>query len=41
MEFGIVLHVTATYANLDTFLAITKKAEELGYDSVWVSDHFT
>lgn len=39
MQFGIVLHVTATYANWDTFLTITKEAERLGYDSVWLSDH--
>jgi len=41
MQFGIVLHVTATYASWDNFLAITKEAERLGYDSVWFSDHFT
>jgi len=40
MQFGVVLHVTASYANWDTFLTIAKKAEQLGYDSVWVSDHF-
>jgi len=40
MRFGIVLHVTATYASWDNFLTIAKKAEELEYDSVWVSDHF-
>jgi len=40
MQFGIVLHVTTTYANWDTFLTIAKEAEQLGYDSVWVSDHF-
>jgi len=40
VHFGVVLHVTATYANWDTFLTIAKKAEQLGYDSVWVSDHF-
>ena len=40
MQFGVVLHVTATYASWDTFLTIAKKAERLGYDSVWVSDHF-
>ena len=41
MRFGVVLHVSATYANWDTFLTIAKEAERLGYDSVWVSDHFT
>ena len=40
MRFGVVLHVSATYANWDTFLTIAKEAEQLGYDSVWVSDHF-
>lgn len=40
MQFGIVLHVTATYATWNSFLTIAKKAEQLGYDSVWVSDHF-
>lgn len=40
MQFGIVLHVSAAYANWDTFLTIARKAEQLGYDSVWVSDHF-
>jgi len=40
VQFGVVLHVSATYANWDTFLTITKEAEQLGYDSVWVSDHF-
>jgi len=39
MQFGVVLHVSATYANWDTFLTITKEAERLGYDSVWLSDH--
>ena len=40
MQFGVVLHVTATYANWDTFSTIAKEAENLGYDSIWVSDHF-
>jgi len=40
MQFGIVLHVSAAYANWDTFLTIAKEAEKLGYDSAWVSDHF-
>jgi len=39
MQFGVVLHVSATYAKWDTFLTIAKKAEQLGYDSIWVSDH--
>jgi len=40
MQFGVVLHVSATYANWNTCLTIAKKAEQLEYDSVWVSDHF-
>lgn len=40
MQFGVVLHVTATYANWHNLLTIAKKAEQLEYDSVWVSDHF-
>jgi len=40
MQFGVILHVSATYANWNTFLTIAREAEQLGYDSVWVSDHF-
>ncbi len=40
MQFGIVLHVTATCASWDNFLLIAREAERLGYDSVWLSDHF-
>ena len=40
MEFGVVLHVSAAYANWDTLSTITKETEHLGYDSIWVSDHF-
>jgi alkanesulfonate monooxygenase SsuD/methylene tetrahydromethanopterin reductase-like flavin-dependent oxidoreductase (luciferase family) len=40
MQFGVVLHVSAVYAKWNTFLTIAKAAERLGYDSVWVSDHF-
>jgi len=40
MQFGVVPHVSAPYATWDTFLTIAKEAERLGYDSVWVSDHF-
>lgn len=39
MQFGVVLHVTAAYASWDNLLGIARKAEQLGYDSVWVSDH--
>ena len=40
MRFGVVLDVTASYADWDTFLNIAEEAERLGYDSIWVSDHF-
>jgi FMNH2-dependent dimethyl sulfone monooxygenase len=40
MKFGIILHVSAPYAEWDTFLTIGKEAERLGYDSLWLSDHF-
>jgi FMNH2-dependent dimethyl sulfone monooxygenase len=40
MQFGIVLHVTAAYATWDNFLFLAREAERLGYDSVWLSDHF-
>jgi alkanesulfonate monooxygenase SsuD/methylene tetrahydromethanopterin reductase-like flavin-dependent oxidoreductase (luciferase family) len=40
MKFGVVLHVTATYANWDNFSSLAREAEQLGYDSVWISDHF-
>jgi len=40
MRFGIVLHVSAAYASWRNFSTLAKKAEQLGYDSVWVSDHF-
>jgi len=34
------LHASAAYASWDTFLNLATEAERLGYDSVWVSDHF-
>lgn len=40
MRFGIVLHVSATYSTWENFLNLTKEAERLEYDSVWLSDHF-
>ena len=40
MRFGVVLDVTASYADWDTFLNIAEESERLGYDSLWVSDHF-
>lgn len=39
MQFRVVLHVSAVYANWNTFLTIAKEAERFGYDSVWLSDH--
>jgi probable F420-dependent oxidoreductase len=40
MQFGVVLHVSTSWADWDTFSSIARKAEQLGYDSVLVSDHF-
>ncbi|MDH5783484.1 MAG: LLM class flavin-dependent oxidoreductase [Candidatus Bathyarchaeota archaeon] len=40
MEFGIVLPISSQRLGWDTILNIAKEAELLGYDSVWVSDHF-
>ncbi|MEM2136772.1 MAG: LLM class flavin-dependent oxidoreductase [Candidatus Methanomethylicia archaeon] len=39
MDFGIVLSVSANYASWSNFLSIAREAEDLGYDSIWVSDH--
>jgi FMNH2-dependent dimethyl sulfone monooxygenase len=40
MRFGIMLHTTAEYANWDNLSAIASEAERLGYDSLYVNDHF-
>ncbi len=40
MQFGVVLHVSASWADWGTLASIARKAEDLGYDSVLVSDHF-
>lgn len=40
MEFGVVLPVSSSRADWDTLFGIASKAEQLGYDSVLVSDHF-
>ncbi|MFX0181000.1 MAG: LLM class flavin-dependent oxidoreductase [Candidatus Hodarchaeota archaeon] len=39
IKFGVILHVTAPWANWKNFLKITHEAERLGYDSIWVTDH--
>jgi len=39
MRFGVVLHLSSTYATWDDLLTIANEAERLGYDSIWVSDH--
>ncbi len=39
MKFGIALPNFGMYANRDSILKIAKTAEELGFDSIWVSDH--
>jgi len=40
MEFGVVLPVSGKSVNWDTILKIAREAELIGYDSVWVYDHF-
>ncbi len=39
MKFGIVLPNFGKYANKKHLSDITLQAEELGFDSIWVSDH--
>ncbi len=39
MKFGVALPNFGKYAKKDTILEIAKTAEELGFDSIWVSDH--
>lgn len=40
MQFGIVLPIMADYADWEMLSNIAREAEELGYDSIWVNDHF-
>lgn len=37
--YGILLPHFGPYANRDLLLRVAKRAEELGYDAVWVRDH--
>ncbi|HSE84278.1 MAG TPA: LLM class F420-dependent oxidoreductase [Thermodesulfobacteriota bacterium] len=39
MKFGIALPNFGMYAEKDSILRIVRAAEELGFDSLWVSDH--
>ena len=39
MEFGINLPHFAAFPSKAAILGVAKKAEELGYDSIWVTDH--
>ncbi|MFX0140046.1 MAG: LLM class flavin-dependent oxidoreductase [Candidatus Hodarchaeota archaeon] len=39
IQFGVILHSTAPYADWEIFLKIAKETERLGYDSLWISDH--
>lgn len=41
MQFGVVLPGPPPRINWDVLWTIARKAEKSGYDSVWVSDHFT
>ncbi|MFX1553563.1 MAG: LLM class flavin-dependent oxidoreductase, partial [Promethearchaeota archaeon] len=39
IQFGVILHSTAPYADWEIFLKIAKEAERVGYDSLWITDH--
>ncbi|MBI4240350.1 MAG: TIGR03619 family F420-dependent LLM class oxidoreductase [Candidatus Rokubacteria bacterium] len=39
MKFGINLPHFATFPSKDAILRVARRAEELGYDSIWVTDH--
>ncbi len=39
MRFGVALPNFGRYAEKDAILNISKASEELGFDSIWVSDH--
>lgn len=39
MKYGIALPNFGKYAQIESILELALAAEELGYDSVWVSDH--
>ena len=39
MEFGIHLPQVGPFATPEAISGVARKAEELGYHSVWVSDH--
>lgn len=39
MDFGCHLPVFGPMATRDNLLAFARRAEALGYDSLWVSDH--
>ncbi|MFX0154553.1 MAG: LLM class flavin-dependent oxidoreductase [Candidatus Hodarchaeota archaeon] len=39
IQFGVILHSTAPYADWEEFLKIALEVEQLGYDSLWITDH--
>ena len=39
MEFGVTLPNFGKYAEKNEIVNIATSAEELGFDSIWVSDH--
>ncbi|MEM4658788.1 MAG: LLM class F420-dependent oxidoreductase [Candidatus Methanosuratincola sp.] len=41
MKFGVALPNFGKYASVETIAKMACEAEQLGYDSVWVSDHIT
>jgi alkanesulfonate monooxygenase SsuD/methylene tetrahydromethanopterin reductase-like flavin-dependent oxidoreductase (luciferase family) len=39
--FGIALPTSGPFATADNILAVAETAQELGFDDVWVNDHYT
>ena len=39
MQFGIAVPTYGRHARRESILEAALKAEELGYDSIWVPDH--
>ena len=39
MKFGLRLPGAGPYAGPDAIVAFAQKAEELGFDSIWMTDH--
>jgi alkanesulfonate monooxygenase SsuD/methylene tetrahydromethanopterin reductase-like flavin-dependent oxidoreductase (luciferase family) len=39
MKFGLRLPGAGPYAGPDAIVAFAQKAEQLGFDSIWMTDH--